>query len=217
MKIEWLGHSCFKLTESTGTTIITDPYDSYVGYEMPEVQADVVTISHHHKDHDNVKKVTNNPLIIDELGSWEVKGVDIYTMLTYHDTEDGQKRGENHVTKFRMDGIDICHLGDVGEECTSRIVESIGAVNVLMIPIGGEFTINAEQAKLYVDLLMPDIVIPMHYKTPNCNFDLDKVNAFIKLFDDEQVVELEEKDIELDREKFDGEDTKLYIFSDKQF
>ena len=217
MKIQWLGHSCFKLTESTGTTIVTDPYDSYVGFKMDTVEANVVTVSHKHKDHSAVSNVKGGPTIIDSLGAWEIGGVGITGLLSYHDNDKGAKRGENNVYLYRMDGIDICHMGDIGQEMNPNLGESIGSVNILMIPVGGNYTIDAEQAKEYVDFLMPDIVIPMHYKTENSELDIDSVDSFLDLFDEEQIVYVEGETIELDREKFDGESTKVYVFSDKKF
>ena len=217
MKIQWLGHSCFKLTESTGTTVVTDPYDSYVGYKMEPVSADVVTVSHKHKDHSAVSNVMGNPQIIDSIGTWEIGGVGVMALLSYHDNDNGTKKGENNIYLYRMDGIDICHMGDIGQEINPNLGESIGSVNVLMIPVGGNYTIDAEQAKEYVDFLMPDVVIPMHYKTENSELDIDGVDAFINLFDEDQVVYVEGETIELDREKFEGDSTKVYVFSDKKF
>ena len=217
MKIQWLGHSCFKLTESTGTSIVTDPYDSYVGFKMAPVSSDIVTISHKHKDHSAIHNVTGNPQVIDSIGTWEIGGVGITALLSYHDNDNGAKRGENNIYLYRMDGIDICHMGDIGQEMNPNLGESIGSVNVLMIPVGGNYTIDAEQAKEYVDFLMPDIVIPMHYKTENSDLDIDEVDKFIDLFDEEQVVYIDGETIELNRETFDGESTKVYVFSDKKF
>ena len=217
MKIQWLGHSCFKLTESTGTTIVTDPYNSYVGFSMPQVSADVVTVSHKHKDHSAVENVQGNPQVIDSVGAWEIGGVGITALQSYHDNDKGAKRGENTIYLYRMDGIDICHMGDIGQELSVNLGESIGSVNVLMIPVGGNYTIDAEQAKEYVDFLMPDIVIPMHYKTENSELDVDGVDGFIDLFDEDQIVYVDGETLELDREKFEGDSTKVYVFSDKKF
>ena len=217
MKIQWLGHSCFKLTESTGTTVVTDPYDSYIGFKMEPVSANIVTMSHKHKDHSAASNVSGNPTLIEGVGAWEIGGVGVTGLKSYHDNDQGAKRGENTIYCFRMDGIDICHMGDIGQEMNVLLGESIGTVNVLMIPVGGNYTVDAEQAKEYVDFLMPDIVIPMHYKTENSELDIDDVDAFINLFDEEQVVYVEGETIELDREKFDGESTKVYVFSDKKF
>ena len=217
MKIQWLGHSCFKLTESTGTTVVTDPYDSYIGFKMEPVSANIVTMSHKHKDHSAIANVTGNPTVIEGTGAWEIGGVGVTGLLSYHDNDKGAKRGENTIYLYRMDGIDICHMGDIGQEMNVLLGESIGTVNVLMIPVGGNYTVDAEQAKEYVDFLMPDIVIPMHYKTENSELDIDDVDAFVNLFDEDQVVYVDGETIELDREKFDGESTKVYVFSDKKF
>ncbi len=217
MKIQWLGHSCFKLTESTGTTIVTDPYNEYVGFKMESVEANVVTISHKHKDHCAVENVLGNPTIIDSVGQWEIGGVTITTLLSSHgeNSSDGVK--QNNIYTYRMDGIDICHMGDIGEELDIQLGESIGSVNILMIPVGGKYTINAEQAKEYVDFLMPDVVIPMHFKSDNCEFDLDSVDNFIDLFDEEQIVYVDGDTAEFDREMCDGESTKVYIFKNDKF
>lgn len=218
MKITWLGHSSFKLEESTGTSVVTDPYNAkLVGYQMPSVNADIITMSHHHNDHDDKSSVGGDAQIIDTLGYWEIKGVDVTSLLSYHDGVNGTKRGDNLIFMYRMDGVDLCHLGDVGEECTVKLGDSIGTVNVLMIPVGGNYTIDATQAKEYVDLLMPDIVIPMHYKTPSCRIDIEKIDAFLDLFDEEQIVRIKGNSVEIDRDCFDGDCTKVYVFSDENF
>ncbi len=211
MKITWLGHSSFMLEESTGTVVVTDPYHSYVGFEMPRVSADIVTVSHGHNDHCYLQGVDGDPTVINRAGAYEIGGVHILAQRTYHDDKKGAVRGNNLIFKYRMDGVDVCHMGDIGEECNTMIVESLMPVNVLMIPIGGNYTIDAEQAKEYVDRLMPDIVIPMHYKTKDCEFDIDKINKFINLFDDENVVYVDGSSVEFDRADFDGESTKVLV------
>ncbi|MDE6189292.1 MAG: MBL fold metallo-hydrolase [Clostridia bacterium] len=218
MNIEWLGHSCFKLTESTGTTIVADPYDkSIVGFDMAATSADVVTCSHQHKDHNAVVNVKGTPLVLSDCGFWEIKGVDISSMHSYHDDKSGKKRGENCIFKYRMDGVDLCHMGDIGEECTVRLAEGIGSVNVLMIPVGGNYTIDANQAKEYVDIIMPDIVIPMHFKTPNSEVDIDKLDEFLDLFDEEQIVKIDGRTLEVDRAYFEEDHTKVIVFNDEVF
>lgn len=211
MKITWLGHSSFRLEESTGTTVVTDPYDSYVGYDMPEVKADIVTVSHPHKDHNCTEKVLGNPEVLTHSGAYDISGVHILARKTHHDNEGGARRGGNLVFKFRMDGVDICHMGDIGEECNAMLVDSIAPVNVLMIPVGGTYTIDAEQAKEFVDRIMPDVVIPMHYKTKDCNFDIARLNEFLDLFEDEDIVYTESDTVEFDRADFDGESTKVFV------
>ena len=210
MRIRYLGHSCFALTESTGTTIVTDPYGA-IGYQMPPVKADAVTVSHGHYDHNNVRAVKGNPTVIDEEGTYEVGGVDITAIKSYHDKASGAERGENLIFKFRMDGLEICHLGDLGEECSSALIETLLPVHVLMIPVGGNYTIDAEQAKEYVDRIMPAIVIPMHYKTKGLTIDVDKVDAFTDLFDADEVEELEDSELELFRDDISEESTKIIV------
>lgn len=211
MKIQWLGHSAFRLEESTGTEIITDPYHPFVGYEMTKTAADAVTVSHNHRDHNYVESVLNSPRIIQGLGAFEVKGVHIQGFKSYHDNSKGAERGVVYIYKYRMDGVEVCHLGDIGEDCNIRIVETLMPVNILLIPIGGVYTLNAEQAKEYVDKIMPDVVIPMHYRTKDSKLDIDKLNDFLDLFDDESIVYAEGDTVEFDRADFDGESTKVIV------
>ena len=218
MKIQYLGHSSFKLTESTGISVVTDPYDDSVGYHMPETDADAVTVSHHHYDHDAISKVKGNPVVLDKETGYILKdSVEISSIMSFHDDCRGKKRGENIIFKFRMDGLDVCHLGDLGEDCSSDLIEMILPVNVLMIPVGGNYTIDAKMAKEYVDRIMPDIVIPMHYRAKGCKLDIDKVNDFIDEFDGENVVIAETGDeIEISRDDLDGEQTTIIVMENGQ-
>lgn len=213
MKIRYLGHSCFQLTESTGTSIVTDPYGD-VGFNLPRVSADVVTLSHSHYDHNNVKAVDGNPAVLNREGNYEIGGVHITAIKCWHDDENGKKRGENLIFKFRMDGLEICHLGDIGEECSSSLLEALLPIHVLLVPVGGTYTIDAEQAKEYVDRIMPSVVVPMHYKTKGLNLDIDKVDEFTDLFDDEEVeeiIESEESELELFRDDISDDSTRIII------
>lgn len=210
MKVQYLGHSSFLLEESTGTAIVTDPFKG-IGYDMPQRHADIVTISHRHDDHDNAEGVLGGPLVLSEEGTREAAGVEITAIQTAHDGEGGSVRGGNLVFKFRMDGLDICHLGDIGEDCNSDFLEMILPVSVLLIPVGGTYTIDAAQAKEYVDRIMPEIVIPMHYKTKSCDLDIGRVDDFTKLFDDEDVEEFDGEFLELDREDLHQGGTKIIV------
>lgn len=210
MKIRYLGHSCFEFTESTGTTIVTDPYGD-VGFQMPKTRADAVTVSHSHYDHNNVKAVGGNPVIFDREGQYEIGGVDITAIKSYHDDENGAKRGDNLIFKFRMDGVEVCHLGDLGEECSSSLIETLLPIHVLLIPVGGNYTIDAQQAKEYVDRIMPSYVIPMHYKTKGLDIDVEKPDDFIDLFDEEDVEDFEGSELELFRDDITEEETKLIL------
>lgn len=214
MKIRYLGHSSFLLTESTGTAVVCDPYGEEVGFRMPQVSADAVTVSHHHYDHDNIKAVGGNPVVLDREQGYELPGVDINAVKSFHDDNQGALRGENVIFKFRMDGLDVCHLGDLGEECSPELIESILPVNVLMIPVGGNYTIDAAMAKEYVDRIMPDVVIPMHYRVKGCELDIDKVDEFLSLFDGENAeCEEVEGDLELTRDDVDGESTRIIVMN----
>lgn len=204
MKIEYLGHSCFRLTESTGTSVVCDPYDNSIGYVMPEVAADAVTVSHRHYDHDNTGAVGGNPVIIDSECNYDLHGIGISAVKSFHDGQRGKSRGENLIFKFRMDGIDICHMGDLGEACSSELIELLLPVDVLLIPVGGNYTVDAEMAKEYVDRLMPDAVIPMHYRDKGCKLDIEKVDGFLQYFDEEDIYEAEDGEIEFTRRGSDN-------------
>lgn len=213
MNIKWLGHSCFALTESTGTVIVTDPYGAKeVGYSMPEIAATAVTVSHAHKDHNNVSAVKGNPVVINSVGSCEIEGVYISAFRTHHDDALGKLRGSNLVFTYRLDGVTVCHLGDIGEECSARILDAVGSVDVLLIPVGGKYTIDAELAKDFVDKLMPSIVIPMHYATDDCKLNIAPVDDFLDLFDESSITYVEGSEIDVDRTRFDGDfDTEVIV------
>lgn len=212
MKIKWLGHSSFVLTESTGLSVLTDPYDpSMVGYDYPREKVDAVTVSHGHADHNYLAGVEHKT-VFDKPGKYEYNGILITGIPSYHDDSDGKLRGHNTIFKFRMDGVNVCHMGDIGEPCSPELIERLIPVNVLLIPVGGTYTIDAETAKEYVDRLMPDIVIPMHYKIKHCELDIDKAEPFIRMFDDE-FIEEDVKELDLDRLDFNEsiKTTKLIV------
>ena len=211
MKIRYLGHSSFQLIESTGTTVVTDPYADRLGCTIPKGTADAVPLSLHHYDHDAVEKIGGSPMVIDKEGSYELDGVDINSIRSFHDPEGGRLRGENIIFKFSMDGIEVCHLGDIGEECSTELIEALLPVDVLLIPVGGTYTIDAEQAKEYVDRKMPDIVIPMHYREKGKKLDIDRVEEFTDLFEEDEVETDESGEIEISREDLGGDATKIIV------
>lgn len=170
MEITYHGHSCFKLKGGAGT-VITDPYQDYVGFSLPNLSADVVTSSHDHPDHNAVDKIRatarrERPFIIDHNGEYEVAGISVFGAKTYHDATQGAERGQNTVFTVLLDDIRVCHLGDLGHELTSAQLSEIGAVDVVLCPVGGVFTIDPKTAVKVIHALEPGIVIPMHYKTP---------------------------------------------------
>ena len=212
MRIRYLGHSCFECITKNNIKIITDPYTK-VGYELPEdLTADFVTVSHGHFDHAYLSAINGSPKIIQNKLSFSEKGVTFKGVKTYHDSYNGKLRGENIVYLFKVDGITLCHLGDLGEECSNDIAQSIGKIDVLFIPIGGTYTIDAKQAKAYVDKLEPKVVIPMHYRSKDGVLDLQDEKAFLNLFDKKVVSYV---DGTYDIESFIGiKDTKI-IFMER--
>lgn len=169
MILSFLGHSCFKIKGKRGT-IITDPYNGYVGFNLPGVSADIITVSHAHEDHNNIQAVAGtarrkNPFIVDQPGEYEVGGLSVFGVATWHDASQGAERGNNIVFTALVDDLRICHLGDLGHELSSEQLEEIGSADILLCPVGGVFTINPVQAVKVIRSLEPSIVIPMHYKT----------------------------------------------------
>lgn len=181
MVITWYGHSCFKI-QSGETVLITDPFDKSIGLTPPRGQANIVTISHHHYDHDNLEAlVAANPFVIDGPGEYETRGVNVMGLVTFHDNKQGGERGNNTAYLIEAEGIKICHLGDLGQEkLTNEQLEFINGVDILMIPVGGVYTIDGEQAVRIINQIEPRIVIPMHYKIPGLNIKLDGIDVFLK-------------------------------------
>jgi L-ascorbate metabolism protein UlaG (beta-lactamase superfamily) len=179
MEITWLGQACFRI-KSKEATIITDPPDKSFGYNLGRATADIVTVSHQHPDHNNVAAIGGNPKVIEGPGEYEIKGVLITGIQTYHDTEGGKKRGKNTVYLIETDDLVVCHLGDLGHVLSSEQAEQMSNVDILMIPVGGVYTINAAQAAEVVALIEPKIVIPMHYKTEAIAIELDPVDKFCR-------------------------------------
>lgn len=179
MEITWYGHACFRLRDRNAT-IITDPYGPGIGYTLPRVRADIVTISHAHPDHSYVAGVKGKPRVFDGPGEYEISGVFITGIPTYHDKKKGAERGKNTAFLFEFDGLSVCHLGDLGHIPTQSQVEALSQVDVLLIPVGGVSTINAAQAAEAVSLLEPRVVIPMHYKTKALNVRLASLSKFLK-------------------------------------
>ncbi|MCR4435319.1 MAG: MBL fold metallo-hydrolase [Clostridiales bacterium] len=181
MKIKWFGHSCFLLTSEAGVKVLTDPFDNKVGYAVPRVETDIVTISHGHFDHNNKSMAKGKFTCFDSPGKYFEKGLEIQGIPTLHDNEGGTKRGKNIVFKFAIDGIRVCHCGDLGHIPTREQVEELKGVDVLLIPVGGVFTIDYKDAYETVKLLKPVITVPMHFKTQQVTFELDTVDRFLDL------------------------------------
>jgi L-ascorbate metabolism protein UlaG (beta-lactamase superfamily) len=182
MKIEWYGQAAFKITTDSGVKIITDPYTAGgMGLNYGEIadSADIVTVSHDHGDHSNVKAVGGNPEVVKDAAT--VKGVKITSVATAHDDAGGSQRGNNTVYCFEADEMKVCHLGDLGHMLNDEQLAGIGKVDVLLIPVGGNFTIDATVAADVADKISPKVIIPMHYSNERCpNFPVAGVDDFIK-------------------------------------
>lgn len=182
MYIEYLGHSAFLLSYKNGIRIVTDPY-TRVGYEMPKgITADIVTVSHHHFDHDYIAGVDGEKTVISTTESYTFGDVQIKGIESYHDDKKGEKRGANVAYILKGDKITLCHLGDLGEPLNPELVKAIGKVDILCIPVGGNYTIDAKQAKAYIDAVCPSAVIPMHYKPIEGGIDIAPLGEFVTLF-----------------------------------
>lgn len=179
MDITWYGHSCFRLSER-GVVVVTDPPSDDMAYARPRIRADVVTISHEHVGHNNRIGFRGGPKFFDGPGEYEVKGVFITGIATYHDGRRGANRGLNTVFVFDFDGVSVCHLGDLGHVPTQAQMEALTDVDVLLIPVGGLHTLDASKATEVISLIEPRLVIPMHYKTPVEKARLHKVDKFLK-------------------------------------
>jgi L-ascorbate metabolism protein UlaG (beta-lactamase superfamily) len=180
VEITWYGHACFRLHQRGGPTIVTDPYDDSIGYTLPRLRADIVTVSHDHGDHNYVQGIRGHPKVLASPGEYEIQGVFITGIPTFHDRKQGEERGRNTVFLFNFDGLTICHLGDLGHVLSQSQAEALENVDVLLIPVGGVYTITAARAAEVVSLLEPRLVIPMHYKTKALNLRLSTVRSFLK-------------------------------------
>lgn len=181
MKIEYYGHSCFLITTSAGVRILTDPY-TRVGYELPEgLRADIVTVSHEHFDHNYTQVLAYAGVVERGEGARVEKNVRLNGIITSHDNQNGKLRGKNTVFTIEADGLILCHLGDIGETCSPELVQKIGKVDVLLLPVGGNYTIDALEAKRYAEMLQPQTVILMHYRPSDGTIDIATEKSFLEL------------------------------------
>src|SRR4030042_1508692 len=179
IEITWLGHSCFRI-KGKGATLITDPYAEGIGYSLGRPKANIVTSSHAHPGHSYVSGVDGSPRIVRGPGEYEIAGVFITGIPTFHDDRKGGERGKNTVYLIEMDDITLCHLGDLGYPLSTTQVEELSAAEVLLVPVGGVSTLDAAAAAEVVRLIQPHIVIPMHFHTEALKFQLDPVGNFLK-------------------------------------
>jgi len=179
MQINWHGQSCFQITSSQGKNnqidIVIDPFSEDIGLRVPRLEADILLVTHDHHDHNNVKAVSattsgSSPFLINGPGEYEIKKVFIQGIHSWHDEKGGEERGENTIYTIEAEELKLCHLGDLGQkELTEEQLERIGEVDILMIPVGGVYTISAKEALKVMSQIEPRITIPMHYQIPKLN------------------------------------------------
>lgn len=207
MMINYLGHSCFKIQSNSGVTLVVDPYGPDYGLKLPSFQADILTVTHDHGDHNNVKASKGSPYIINLPGEYDIKDILVEGIISKH----GADKGDNIIYRIEVDGITICHMGDLGEPLNEKQLDHLNAVDILLIPVGGRYTLNAAKAMEVVNQIEPRIVVPMHYNVPGLKVDgLDEVEKFIK---ESGLKPRYEEKIKLNKKDLPVEDTELVILS----
>jgi len=210
LDVTWLGHGCFRL-RGRGAAVVTDPYPPAIGLKLSRLDADLVTVSHEHENH-NYTQVVRDAYEIRGPGEYEVAGVSVIGVPTYHDAEKGAKHGRNTVYLIEIDDVRVCHLGDLGHKLDDAEAEAISAPDVLLVPVGGYTAINAVQAAEVVRQLEPRFVVPMHYAIPGLKLQLDSLDRFLK----EMAVTSSEPQPKLSVQKSSGEyDTKVVVLEPK--
>jgi len=180
MNIQWYGQSCFRI-ETKEASILIDPFSKDIGLKSPRLKDDLVLVTHNHYDHNNLDNVNPEALVISNPGEYERKGISVRGISSFHDKSGGTERGLNTIYVIRAEGMNICHLGDLGqEELTDLQIETIGDIDVLMIPVGGTYTLDSKEAAHVVSQVEPKIIIPMHYKVNGLKISLDSSDKFTK-------------------------------------
>jgi L-ascorbate metabolism protein UlaG (beta-lactamase superfamily) len=211
MDVTWLGHGCFRL-RGRNAAVVTDPYPPSIGLKLSRMDADLVTISHEHENHNYTQVVRDGAYEIHGPGEYEVAGVSVIGVPTYHDAEKGTKYGRNTVYLIEIDDVRICHLGDLGHKLEDAEAEAVASPDVLLVPVGGLTAMNAAQAAEVVRQLEPRYVVPMHYAIPGLKLQLDPLDRFLK----EMGVTSAEPQPKLAVQKSSGEyDTKVVVLDAK--
>ena len=179
MDVTWLGHGCFRL-RGRGAAVVTDPYPPTIGLKLSRMDAEVVTVSHEHDNHNYTQVVRDGAYEIHGPGEYEVAGVSVIGVPTYHDEQKGAKHGRNTVYLIEIDDVRVCHLGDLGHKLDDSEAEAVASPDVLLVPVGGRSAINGAQAAEVVRQLEPRYVVPMHYAIPGLKIELDPLDRFLK-------------------------------------
>ncbi|NTW27710.1 MAG: MBL fold metallo-hydrolase [Candidatus Moranbacteria bacterium] len=184
MQIQYYGHSCFKITTKPGgratedITLFFDPFDKELGLRPPQGQADIVFVSHAHFDHNNVSAIKGDPIVINSPGEYAVKGINVVGVDSFHDNAEGTIKGRSTIYVLEAEELKICHLGDLGSELTGKQLDEIDGVDILFVPVGGNYTIDGKKAAELIRKIEPAIVIPMHYKLPGSTAEIEDESKF---------------------------------------
>ena len=211
MTITWFGHSCFRLENKEGSLLI-DPFSEEIGLRPPRIKDSIVLTTHAHYDHNNLEGLPEGSFLIKGPGEYEVKGIFVKGIQSFHDKNQGQERGLNAIYAIRFEEINVCHLGDLGQDKLSEEqIEKIGDADILMIPVGGVYTINYKEAVGIISEIEPKIVIPMHYKVPGLKIDIDGPEKFLKEMS--LTPEKIDKVYRIQKKNLPAEEMKLVLFS----
>lgn len=180
MVINWFGQSCFRL-EGKAVSLLIDPFSKEIGLRPPRIKDQIVLITHKHFDHANREGVGPETMVIDGPGEYERSGIYVHGLLSYHDKQQGAERGLNTIYTIKIEDMVICHLGDLGQEkLTEEQMDQLENIDVLLIPVGGKYTLDYKEAVGIISQIEPKIMVPMHYKVPGLTIDLDSADKFIK-------------------------------------
>jgi L-ascorbate metabolism protein UlaG (beta-lactamase superfamily) len=210
MRVIWHMHSCFEIIDQA--TVVMDPHDGRsIGVKVPSLRADVVTISHDHFDHNAVRVIKGEYVVVKDVASRTVKGVAIRGITGFHDDVNGEKRGRMNIFHITLDGVRFCHLGDLGHMLSEAQIKELGEVDVLFLPVGGVFTIDGEQAQQLVRSINPKVAIPMHFRVGGLSMSIQNADGFLKGLPDDMIVRVGN---EVEFEAGDlPEKTEYWVFS----
>lgn len=180
MIITWFGHSCFRIETKSGSVLI-DPFSKEIGLRPPKIKDDMILVTHHHYDHDNTSEANPEAFIIDGPGEYEKQGISVRGVRSFHDKSEGKERGLNTIYIIKAEEMTVCHMGDFGQDkFEDHQLEEIGDVDILMVPVGGVYTIDYKEAVNVASQIEPKILIPMHYKIEGLKVDIAGPDKFLK-------------------------------------
>ncbi|MHC1709519.1 MAG: MBL fold metallo-hydrolase [Methanomassiliicoccales archaeon] len=210
MRVIWHMHSCFEINDQA--TVVMDPHDGRsIGVKPPSLRADVVTISHDHFDHNAVRVIKGEYVVVKDVAPRTIKGVAIRGITGFHDDVNGEKRGRMNIFHLTLDGVRFCHLGDLGHMLSEAQIKELGEVDALFLPVGGVFTIDGAQAQLLVRSIRPKVAIPMHFRVGGLSMSIQNADGFLKGLPDEKVVRVG-NEVEFEVEDL-PEETEYWVFS----